>query len=170
MNTNAQILAAILNRVGQPIIQHFIGMKMQNSPIVSGIENWVRNLGITGPNWNLTSELMPFIQPMSGMVVEPMLAQYISNVPDAMIPGMAHSIVDKALQMGKVPVLGGMIVLEEKELREIKRLLNANMPYIPMQPVTLKEGTEAPETTQETEVKDDGSNDAGAGSKQAKHA
>lgn len=170
MNTNAQILAAILNRVGQPIIQHFMGMKMQNSPIVNGIENWVRNLGITGPNWNLTSELMPFIQPMSGMVVEPMLAQYISNVPDAMIPGMAHSIVDKAMQMGNVSVLGGMITLDQNDLREIKKLLNANMPYIPMQPVTLKEGTEAPETTQETEVKEDGSNDAGAGSKQAKHA
>jgi hypothetical protein len=170
MNTNAQILAAILNRVGQPVIQHFMGLKMQNSPVVNGIENWVRNLGIAGPNWNLTGELMPFIQPLSGRMVEPILAQYLANVPDAMIPGMAHSLVDEALKQGQISLLGGMITLDSNDLAEIKKLLNANMPYIPMQPVALKEGTEAPEKTQETEVKNDGSNDTGADSKQGKHS
>lgn len=178
MNTNAQILAAILNRVGQPIIQHFMGMKLQNSSVVGGIENWVRNLGIAGPNWNLTGELMPFIQPLSGAVVEPILARYISNIPDDMIPAMAHSIIDKAIGMGKVPIMGGMITLDETDLREIKKLLNANLPYVPFQSTILKEGQEtqektqgkAPENLKETEVSNDGTNDTGADSKQAKHA
>lgn len=167
MYSNAQILAAIINRVGQPIIQHFVGMKLHNSPVAGMVENWIRNTGIAGPEWNLASGLMPFMEPVSGAVIEPFLANFISNVPDPMIPSMAHSIIDKAIKNGGMSFGNGMIELTMDDLTQIKKLLNANMPYSPMQPCVLKEEIEKTETGKEV---NNGPDDGRTDSKPAKHA
>lgn len=161
MYSNAQILAAILNHVGQPIIYQIMSSRLQNAQFVTMAENWVRNLGIAGPNWSLTSELMPFVEPLSGAVVEPLLARYISNVPDDMIPSMAHSIVDKAIKNGGMTFCDGNVIIDVNDLNEVKKLLNANMPFTRTDRYVLKEGTE---------VKNEPDDNAGADTKQPKHS
>ena len=167
MYTNAQILAAIINKVGQPVIQHFMGMKLQNSQVAGLIENWMRKSGIPGPQWSLSSELMPFMEPVSGAVIEPFLAQFIGNIPDPMIPSLAHSIIDKAIQNGGMAFGNGMIEFTMDDLTQIKRLLNANLPYTAMQPCVLKEGIDIP---QERKEESNGPDDSRADTKPSKHA
>ena len=126
--TNSQILSAVLNRWLQPVIIHFSQAKMSSMPIVQAIENKIKSIGLVSPNWSLTSELSPMIEPITGSIVQPMLNKYLSNVPDEAIPSMAHNIVDRALEDGKLELMEGKLKFDANDLRELKNLLNYNLP------------------------------------------
>lgn len=76
----------------------------------------------------------------------PILNSYLSKMDDAQLPYMAHSIVDSALKNGELSLLEGTIEIEEADLKELKRLLNINMPLKTEDVYIVKE-------TEETEEK-----------------
>lgn len=129
MYSNAQILSAIVNKFAQPIIQQFMMVKFSSMPFVQSIENKVRSTGFVSGNWSLVSEISPMIEPISGAIVQPMLAQYISKIPDAAIPALAHSFVDSMIERGGAELLEGKLILEKSDMLELKKLLNINLPY-----------------------------------------
>ncbi len=129
MYSNATILAAVLNKVLQPLIVTFANSKMQSTAFVQGAENWVRATGLVSGNWSIMSELSPLIQPITGSIVQPMLTKYLANVPDDAIPAMAHNFIDEAIKVGELTILEGYITFEKADLSEIKRLLNINLPH-----------------------------------------
>lgn len=129
MYSNAQILSAVVNKFAQPIIQQFMMMKFGSMPFIQSIENKVRSTGFVSGNWSLVSELSPMIEPLSGALVQPMLAQYISKIPDEAIPALAHTFVDNLIERGGAELLEGKLVLEKNDMIELKRLLNINLPY-----------------------------------------
>lgn len=138
MYNNANILAAVLNKWAQPLVGTFLSAHMQSFPLVQGIQNKIRAMGWVGPNWSLFSELSPIMEGISGNLIAPIISKYISQVDDALIPKMAHSIVDNALANGELRLFEGKIIFEAEDLRSLKRLLELNMPYSPEEDIAIK--------------------------------
>lgn len=126
--TNAQILASILNKFIQPVVSSFAGAKLNSIGAVQAIENKIRSTGWVSGSWSISGELAPFIQPITGALLVPTLNQYLSQLPDAAIPTMAHNIIDAALENGELSLIEGFITFEKSDLTELKRLLNINLP------------------------------------------
>lgn len=126
--TNSQILSAVLNKWLQPVVLQLSQAKMSAFPFVQALENKVKNMGFVSPNWSLTQELYPMIEPITNSIVQPMLNRYLANVPDEAIPAMAHGIVDKALANGKLELMEGKLIFDKEDLDELKKLLNYNLP------------------------------------------
>ena len=126
--TNAQILAAVINHWAAPLITSIIESNISTMPFVANIENKVRSTGWVSQNWSITKELSPLMGNMSSAIVEPILAQYIGNMPDAAIPNVAHTFVDNALKDGKLELMEGKVTFEQEDLEQLKRLLNLNLP------------------------------------------
>lgn len=126
--TNSQILAAVLNKWLQPVVLQLSQAKMASFPFVQAIENKVKSTGFVSPNWSLTQELSPIIEPITNSIVQPMLNRYLANVPDEAIPKMAHGIIDKALADGKLELMEGKLIFDQNDLTELKNLLNYNLP------------------------------------------
>lgn len=127
---NSEILAAVLNKFLQPLVQQFAATKMSSIPFMQIAENKVKSWGIVSPNWSLTNELMPFIEPVTRQALTPMIKSYLSNIPDESIPQMIHSIVDKGLEQGGISLMEGRLQIDNNDLQELKKLLNYNLPLV----------------------------------------
>lgn len=126
--TNSEILAAVLNRFMQPLVQQFASQKMSSMPFMQMIENKVKSWGFVSPSWSLSSELAPFIEPVTRQSLTPIIKNYLSNIPDDAIPAMVHSLVDKGIEQGGINFMEGRLQIEKSDLEELKKLLNYNMP------------------------------------------
>lgn len=127
--SNASILAAVVNRWIQPVLVQIAQGKLDSLPFIQAINNKVRSTGWVTPSWSVTAELSPFIEPITGGMVSPILESYMKQVPDSAIPGIAHGIVDKALERGELSFLGGKITFDREDLTELKKLLDYNLPF-----------------------------------------
>lgn len=126
--TNAQKLAAVLNRWAAPLIGTLLQQNIGMMPIISNIEQKVRQSGWVSPQWSVMKELTPLIGNVTSFIIEPMLTRYLSGVPDESIPRMAHAIVDDALQKGQLSLLEGKVSFDANDLTELKKYLNCNLP------------------------------------------
>lgn len=126
--TNSQILAAVLNKWLQPVVLQLSQAKMASFPFIQALENKVKNIGFVSPNWSLTKELAPMIEPITNSIVQPMLNRYLANVPDEAIPEMAHGIIDKAIANGSLELMEGKLIFDKEDLVELKKLLEYNLP------------------------------------------
>lgn len=138
MYSNAQILAAVVNKWAQPFIGQLIAGKVGSIPALGMVENWVKNLGIVSPNYSIVKDLMPIVGGASEIVVQPMLSRYLSMVDDATLPAMAHGIVDKAIENGELSLAEGFLTFEENDLKRLKRLLELNLPLEKSECYTVK--------------------------------
>lgn len=129
MATNAKILSAVLNKWAQPLVGTFIGSHVQSIPFVQGLQNKIRSMGWVSPNWNIMAELSPLMESVTGNVIAPMIERYLVGIDDSSIPKMAHSIVDDALKNRELVFFEGKITFEESDLKQLKRLLELNLPY-----------------------------------------
>lgn len=137
MATNAEILSVIVNKWAQPLITTFINEHVQSMPFVQGVQNKVRSLGWVSTKWTLLGELSPIMESLSGSIITPYLNKYLTQLDDASIPKMAHSIVDNALKNGEMVLFEGKVTLEESDLRTLKRLLELNLPYDKSEDITI---------------------------------
>lgn len=137
MATNAKILGAVLNKWAQPLVGTFINSHLQSIPFVQSIQNKIRSMGWTSPNWSLVSELSPLMESVTGNLIAPMIERYLAGIDDGSIPKMSHSIVDDALKNGELVLFEGKITFEESDLKQLKRLLELNLPYNPEKDVVV---------------------------------
>ena len=128
MYTNAQILAAVVNKWSQPLIKTMLSGKLQSIGALRNIEEKIKSTGWVSPKWSIMQDLNPIFESVSGSIVTPMLNRYISQLDDASIPQMAHNIVDGALERGSLSLFDGKLELEREDLEELKRLLDINLP------------------------------------------
>lgn len=127
--SNAQILSAVINKWASPLVQSLLLESVSNIPMIGSIENNMRSTGWVSNRWSIMNELSPLLTNATGLIVEPLLNKYISTIPDDTIPQVAHGIVDAGLNSGEsVSLFEGKITLEQKDLRELKRLLELNLP------------------------------------------
>lgn len=138
MARNAEILGAVLNKWAQPLIGTFINSHIQSVPFIQGIQNKVRSMGWVSPNWSVISELSPLMESVTGNIIAPIMGRYLSKVDDSLIPKMAHAIVDDALKNGELILFEGKVVFETADLKQLKRLLELNLPYNPEDDVVIR--------------------------------
>jgi hypothetical protein len=138
MITNARILGAVLNKWAQPLVASFLGANIQSVPFMQGIQNKVRSMGWVSPNWSIMSELSPLMESVTGNVIAPIIERYVSGMDDASIPKVAHAIINDALKNGELSLFEGKVVFERKDLEQLKRLLDLNLPYDPNDDVIIK--------------------------------
>lgn len=127
---NHQILSAVLNKWAQPLVGEFVNKGMSSLPFLQALQNKVKSTGWVSPQWSLTAELGGLLEGVSGALVMPMLNNYLSQLDDASIPQMAHAIVDKAIAQGRLTLFEGNVEFDEADLRQLKRLLDLNLPVI----------------------------------------
>lgn len=127
---NHQILSAVLNKWAQPLVGEFVNKGMSSLPFLQALQNKVRSTGWVSPQWSLTAELGGLLEGVSGSLVQPLLNSYLSQLDDASIPQMAHAIVDKAIAQGRLTLFEGNVEFDEADLRQLKRLLDLNLPVI----------------------------------------
>lgn len=136
--TNSQILSAVLNKWLQPVVLQLSQAKMSSFPFVQALENKMKNTGWVSPNWSLTRELAPMIEPVTNSIVQPMLNKYLASVPDEAIPVMAHGIIDKAIANGKLELMEGKLIFDKDDLMGLKNLLDYNLPLGTMNEYVVK--------------------------------
>lgn len=133
MFSNRQKLAAVLAKWGQPAIQGLIGSKINGLPLISNIEAKIKATGFVSPMYSLGSDLSKLVMGgISAPLIEPFLNKALANVPDDMIPVLAHSFVDNAIKNGNMVIFEGNIELELEDLQELQKLLRYNLPINPM--------------------------------------
>ena len=128
MTTNAQILSGVLAKWGQPIITTIASGKLMKLPFLANIEAKIKSTGWVSPMWNLTQDIMPLLGGMSSSIIEPIIANYLKNIPDEMIPQLAHSIVENAIKNGGISLFEDNIEFEVEDLEELQKLLRYNLP------------------------------------------
>lgn len=141
---NHQILSAVLNKWAQPLIGEFVSNGIQSLPVLQALQNKVRSTGWVSPQWTLMSELGGLLEGVSESLVQPLLNSYLSQLDDASIPQMAHAIVDKAIAQGHLTLFEGNIIFDEADLKQLKRLLELNLPVGMEETYTVKEDAEVP--------------------------
>lgn len=144
--TNAQILSAVLAKWGQPIVESFMHGKLAQLPFVANIESKIKSTGWVSPMWSLTKEISPMLSGLSAPIIEPLLSQYLQGVPDAMIPQLAHSLVDNAIKQGGLVLFEGKIELEAEDLEELQTLLRYNLPIQNCETYVVKESASKEQT------------------------
>lgn len=128
MFSNAQKLAAVLNKWAQPAIQGLIGSRLGQLPFIANIDAKIRSTGWVSPMWSLSKEIVPLMDGLSSSLVEPMLARYLQGVPDSAIPELAHKVVNDAIKNGSLSLFEGKVEFEKDDLEELKTLLQYNLP------------------------------------------
>lgn len=127
MNSNREILAAVLLNWLQPLLGTLLANKLSSIPGVANIESKIKSTGWVNQKWTLGADLSPYITGIASGIIGPMISEYLSNVPDEAIPAVAHNVVDTALSNGEMSLFGGNITFDTQDLQRLKRLLNANL-------------------------------------------
>ena len=133
MFSNRQKLAAVLAKWGQPAIQGLVGSKINNLPLIANIEAKIKSTGFVSPMYSLGGDLSKLVMGgISAPLIEPFLNKALANVPDDMIPVLAHNFVENAVKNGSLAIFEGNIELEREDLEELQKLLRYNLPINPM--------------------------------------
>ena len=133
MFSNRQKLAAVLAKWGQPAIQGLISSKINSLPLIGNLEAKIKSTGFVSPMYSLGGDLSKLVMGgISAPLIEPFLNKALANVPDDMIPVIAHSFVENAIKNGSMVIFEGNIELEREDLEELQKLLRYNLPINPM--------------------------------------
>lgn len=128
MYSNAQKLAAVLNKWAQPAIQGLLGTRLGQLPFITNIDAKLRSTGWVSPMWSISKEISPLLDGLSSSLVEPMLARYLQGIPDEAIPELAHKVVEDAIRNGGLSLFEGKVEFETDDLEELRTLLRYNLP------------------------------------------
>lgn len=127
MATNAQIMAAIVNKVAQPIVMMYMNELLGTNAVVQMLENKVKSMGIVSPQWKIINELAPFGEVISGAMVVPFLSQLMDGVEEQ-IPMLARDFIKTAREQGQISLLEGKILLDKHDIDLMERLIESNLP------------------------------------------
>lgn len=128
MYSNAQKLAAVLNKWAQPAIQGLLGTRLGQLPFIANIDAKLRSTGWVSPMWSISKEISPLLDGLSSSLVELMLARYLQGIPDEAIPELAHKVVEDAIRNGGLSLFEGKVEFETDDLEELRTLLRYNLP------------------------------------------
>lgn len=126
--TNAQILAAVINKWSAPLVSSLVEQNIGVLPMVANIDAKLRSTGWVSQRWSITKELSPLMSNVTSIVIEPIIARYLEGIPDESIPRVAHAIVDNAIAKGGISILEGKVTFDQNDLEELKRFLDYNLP------------------------------------------
>lgn len=126
--SNAQKLAAVVSEWARPAIAQIATEKIVALPWMAELQQSMMNVGLVGNGYRITQDIQPILIPAVNALITPMLEQQFGRVPDSAIPQMARDIVKQWQHQGSVRLLDGLITLEERDISELKDLIEANLP------------------------------------------
>lgn len=126
--SNAQILAAVVTEWSRPAVSQLTASKLCQLPSMQEVQQQLVASGLVGTGYRLQSELSPFIAQVAPQLIEPMLTQMFSRIPDATIPQVARTVVNTAMQQPNFSVLDGLITFDREDLQELLDLIELNLP------------------------------------------
>lgn len=127
--SNAQILAAVINKWAAPLTSNISMQTIAKLPMLQALENKIKSSGWASPQWSIAQELSPLMSNAASVVLEPVIANYLSGIPDNAIPQMIHSMVDSAIAKGQgLSLMEGKLTFTNEDLRELKKYLDWNLP------------------------------------------
>ena len=138
MYSNVEILSAVIAKWVQPLITSIATANMSKIPFIGNIEAKIKATGWVSPNWNIVSELSPFMPSVSQAMILPALSNALSGVSDDQIPAFAYGIVDTAIENGSLEILDGNVKFSKEDLQQLRRLLELNLP-LPTESYKVKE-------------------------------
>lgn len=128
--TNAQILTAVILKWGEPVIPVMMGNFLNGiSAGMLPVEKLIKSIGLAGPGWQISNEINSLAAVGGTRVIRPFLENFISRIPDKMIPELAHGYVDSAIEQGKLSILDERFTFDRDDLVELKKYLDCNLPY-----------------------------------------
>lgn len=128
MFTNSQKLAAVVNYWLQPAISQIASSKVVELPFVKNLESLIIGTGMVSAGYRIGSDIGPMIKPVVNALVQPMLENYFSGVPDAAIPELARSVVAELVKKGEYSILNGLVIFDKNDLNELGNLIEKNLP------------------------------------------
>lgn len=129
--SNSQIFAAVINHWIQPFVGVVAASKLQGNGIVNMIENGIKKWLPVSANYSFAQEMGWAIAPLATNMVEPKIQQFVAQLPDDSIPKAAHDLVDAMLEKATTDQSVSffeILIVEEADVKELKRLLTLNMP------------------------------------------
>lgn len=128
MFSNAQKLAAVLNKWAQPAIRELLCGRLGQFPFIANIDAKLKSTGWVSPMWSISKEIAPIMDGLSSSLIEPMLTRYLQGLPDEAIPQLAHNVVNDAIRNGGLSLFEGKVEFEKEDLEELQMLLRYNLP------------------------------------------
>lgn len=128
MFTNSQKLAAVVSYWLQPAISQIAASKMVSIPFIKDLEGTIIGTGLVSAGYRIGSDIEPIIKPVVNALVQPMLENYLSGIPDSAIPEMARNVVQEMAGKGNYAILNGLITFEQSDFRELMNLIEKNLP------------------------------------------
>lgn len=112
----------------EPALPNLMGLTAKDFsggllPIEKALKNW----GLAPQEWSLSNDILSIASMGGSRMITPFVTSFISRVPDASIPQMAHSIVDGGIKNGSL-TLFGRLTFNKADLEELKKYLDCNLP------------------------------------------
>lgn len=121
--TNAERLATVVSEWSRPAIFKIASDRIDCIPFIGNIRSAILCTGIVGQNYKVSSDIIPFLNPILDTLLHPMLAKAMSNIPDESIPDLAINIINTAIENGAMSILDDAITFEKEDLEELKEKL-----------------------------------------------
>lgn len=126
--SNAQILAAVVTEWSRPAVSQLTASSICKLPAMAELQQSIINTGLVGANYRLQSEIEPFLVQAAPCLMEPMLEQAFSRIPDKSIPQIARTTIKTAMMQPQFSILDGLVVFDQEDLKELLDLVELNLP------------------------------------------
>lgn len=136
--SNAQILAAVVTEWSRPAVSQLTAGRLCQLPPLQELQQSIVSTGLVPPSYRLQAEIEPFIVQAAPQLIEPILAQTFSRIPDASIPQLARTMVATAMQQPQFSVLDGLVTFDREDMQELLDLIELNLPLAESKSYKLK--------------------------------
>lgn len=95
---------------------------------MQSLQQALMNSGLVSSAYNVSADILPMMTPLVNNLLQPYLERQFSQLPDEVLPGLAHDIIAEAERMGRYTVMDGFLTFEDEDIRELRQLLDKNLP------------------------------------------
>lgn len=135
---NAEVMAAVVAKWAAPAARQLLVKRLDSMGWVQTLTNWGVNSGLVPVGWSAASEIAPLLSDLSEESIRCIVLPMFDGVPDAALPHLAHDVLKSAAQRGEFSLMGGAITLERKDIVELMRLVQLNMPVESAEKIEIK--------------------------------
>lgn len=136
---NARILSAVLAHWASPAIRQMVAAKIDRMPAMAMVTQWARESGLApSAGWTIGQDLLPIVNGLSTATIGGLLLPFVSQIPDSAIPNLAYSIVKHGEEHQGLQLMGGNVRIDMEDIRELKRLLDLNLPQTETEETEIK--------------------------------
>jgi len=128
--SNAHKLAAVVSSWARPAVSQIASEKFAALPMIQGLQSRLIEWGIVTKNYNISSDIAPMVLPVASSLMQPVLENYFSRIPDESIPNVVHEIITAMEEKGEFSILEGVVTFDAADIVALKKLIEDNLPIV----------------------------------------